>query len=76
MGLSIMRAVRCEYARSNIYTNFLLQQIRPVVGYFQEAADILSLEPRKARVHMLAERARQRKEEAQELIKEMESADV
>lgn len=75
MGLSIMRAVRQEYNMNSIYIPSLMQQLRPVFGYFQEASDILNLEPEKVRVRMLAERARNRKEEAHELMKEMEEMD-
>lgn len=68
LGLSIMRSVRIEYKISNLYIGYLIEQMKSAIEYFQEAEDIMSLEPPRARVHMLANRARQRKEEAKELM--------
>ncbi|KAG0719141.1 SET domain-containing protein SmydA-8, isoform B [Chionoecetes opilio] len=62
LGLSIMKAVRNEYQNNTAYIPSLLQQLKPVVGYFQEAEDILSFEPATVRLHVLAERARVGKE--------------
>lgn len=63
-----MRTVRMEYSISNLYIGSLIEQMKSAIEYFQEAEDIMSLEPQRARVHMLADRAKQRKEEAMELM--------
>lgn len=68
LGLSIMRSVRMEYKVSNLYISSLIEQLKPAIEYFQEAEDIMSHEPSRARVHLLVERAKQRKKEAQELM--------
>lgn len=58
---------------SSVYFPSMIKKLEPVIGYFQEAEDILNLEPAKARVHILGDRARQRKEEAKELMRKLQN---
>ena len=76
MALSMMKWIRNEYLQNSIYAPALMNKLKPVIEDFQEAADILSLEPAQVNVHVLAERALIRKQEACELMKEMERADL
>ncbi|KAK8376856.1 hypothetical protein O3P69_010057 [Scylla paramamosain] len=76
MALSMMKWIRNEYLQNSIYAPALMIKLKPVIEQFQEAADILSLEPAQVNVHVLAERALIRKQEACELMKEMERGDL
>lgn len=71
-----MEGVRREYKRSSIYITSLIKQMQEVIEYFQEAEDIMSLEPVKSRLHVLAERTRQRKEEAKELMQTLQKEET
>lgn len=61
---------------SNLYIPSLIAQLKPAIEYFQEAEDIMNLEPSKVRLHVLADRAKMRKEEALELMKQLQSEEA
>lgn len=73
LGLSIMKMVRMEYEISNLYIGSMTEQMKSSIEYFQEAEDILSFEPPRVRVHILVDRARQRRKEAEELMEKLKA---